>query len=173
MTDTNNLQSEINTLLTPSGGVAASETPQQAQVVPVEQIQVTQPNVINDVRPAVDAPQFSPIVPQIQSQPNSYSTTIQETANKQFNSFLLIGGVCLVAGIVVLFVFRKTIFGPLTYSDCLEIETSTKVLLEPKYCVTPEGEIFFENKKDAPPENLGPEATMDPNNPPETILPGV
>ena len=180
MTDTNNLQSEINTLLIPGDGVTAPEPPQQTQVIPMEQIQVAQPEIpmiqqglISDIRPAVDATQFSPVVPPIQRQPMDYSIETESKATKQFNYFLIIGAIGLLVVVALILFFRQKIFGPLTYSDCISIVESKKIELEPRYCVTPEGDVFFENKNDAPPKNLQPVETSDPNNPPETILPSI
>ncbi len=180
MTDTENLQGEIDTLLIPSDGVATPETQQQPQVMPMEQIQVTPPELqvsqrglISEIRPATESPQLSPNVPPIQRQPIDYSIQTEESANKQFHYYLIIGAIGLFVVITLILLFRQKIFGPLTYLDCLAIPESRKIALEPKYCVTPKGDIFFENKKDAPPKNLPPVNTIDQKNPPETILPSL
>lgn len=145
MSDTNNLQSEVNTLLTPIG-----DTLPVPVVLPLEQIQVNQSDMLGEIRPAVDVPQFSPIVPPIQRQTEEFSSTTEERANKQFNFLLLIGILGIVAIIVLVSFFRKRIFGTLTYSDCIAIPESKTVSLRPRYCVTPEGAVFFQNKSDAP-----------------------
>lgn len=139
MVDSNNLQNEVNTLL-------GDKTPPEFQspVKPVTQIS-NQPQII----PAVEIQQTSSFVPPIQSNPQAtYAQPhiIEENPVKRFNYSYIIGAVILISiGAVGLFSFRTEIVGPLTYADCLKQPGSSNVDLEPKYCVMPDGEVFFEN----------------------------
>ena len=157
------LQNEINTLLDPVGvGVqpiaqaqpvtnvapvtAAPTSPQaQAQVMPTTQ----NLNQQQFAQASTNTPQTSSLVPPIQNT-RSYASSraSDDQKEKPQSSFLLPATIILVAcALVGFFIFRKSLLGPLTYSDCTEIPGSTKVDLEPKYCVTPEGKMFFENKR--------------------------
>lgn len=177
MPNQDDLQSEVNTLLAPNDG-STGEPQNQPQTIPIQPISVISPEqqlpqtpTLPEFRPAVEVPQVSPIVPPIQSHPQTEVFQEKVSPTKSVNLPLIATLIVIVVGISFLYSFRKSIFGPLTFSDCTEIEGSTKVLLEPKYCVTPEGEIFFENRKEAPPKNLDTLPQGNLGTPSETILP--
>lgn len=157
MADTDTLQDEINTLLEPS--VPHSAQPQITPVAPVatqpinsENYQPIQGGAQEITQPAVDTPHVSPLVPPIEKQVDYSESFESNFTEKKSKSILPLIAVLLllIGSIVAFFLFRKNIFGPLTYSDCLQTAGSTRVDLEPKYCVTPEGKMFFENKKGIP-----------------------
>lgn len=143
MPEVNDLQNQVNTILGP-------KAEPQPQVTPIPNIS-TQPIL----RPVVDSNQQSPLVPPIQSQ-ESYvpaeGRIFEEKKSANYTK-LILATVVLVVGSVAVYFSRgtvKTIVGPLSYADCLEIEGSKKINLEPKYCTTPEGETFFENENNLP-----------------------
>lgn len=153
MTDTNNLQSEINTLLIPVGDIPSPNTSEHTQVLPLKQIQVRHPDPDVETQSATTdttESQHSQFVPPIQREPYSYQTITRENANNQFSVMLIIGIVGLTTTTALILLFRQKIFGPLTYSDCIAIPESKIVTLKPKYCVTPDGALFFEKKSDEP-----------------------
>jgi hypothetical protein len=77
---------------------------------------------------------------------NSLSIKDPKSSRGNFTSIFVLAGLFII-GIVMLIFFRKSILGPLTYKNCLETPGITKVDLDPKYCVTSNGDVFFENKK--------------------------
>lgn len=117
-------------------------------------------NIQNEIdgilKPAVNAPQVSPIVPPIQTiqRPEVYSQFQEPTPVNEKSGLLKITIFIflIIAVVTALYYFRNQLFGSLSYDDCLQIEESTRVDLEPKYCVAPDGKIFFENRKLIPPE---------------------
>jgi hypothetical protein len=129
MPDPTDLQNEVNTILQPT----VYSNPPGFETVPTQN--TTQP---------------SPLVPPIQSN-RQQDSIINTESNKNTGliAFIIII-ILLIIGILAIYFFRKSLFGPLTYLDCLEIKESTRVDLEPKYCVTPDGEMFFENRKLVP-----------------------
>ncbi len=159
MVDTNNLQNEVNTLL-------GDKTPPEFQspVMPVSQIS-NQPIL----RPAVEADQYQNIAPPIQSNPQSYIQPQIFEESKKNNYGMLIGVlVLLIVGSATAFTFRTKIFGPLTYSDCLKSPGSSHVSLTPRYCVMPDGDVFFENKN-----LITDESGLEPTPFDQSIVPGL
>jgi hypothetical protein len=89
-------------------------------------------------------PPITSIAPPIQNKKQEEIFQPQTKQQKSFKIINIVILVLLVAGAIIFYFFRNQLFGTLTYSDCLKVAGSTKVDLEPKYCLTPEGKIFFE-----------------------------
>jgi len=138
MVGTSKLQNEVNNLL-------GDKTPHEFQspVKPIAPI-YSQPQIRSDVKNQQTSSIVPPIQTKLQQNPYSQSQIFEDKKNNHLG-VIIITAIVIFIGTATIFTFRTKILGPLTYSDCLKIEGSSRVDLEPKYCVTPDGEMFFEN----------------------------
>jgi len=99
---------------------------------------------------------------------NEIPAPINITEDKKNNNLLyLLGLIILVLLIAILAIFKNKIIGPLSYAECLKIDDATIQELEPRYCVTSKGKVFYEN-----PEILNQESDNQPTPFDQTIVPG-
>ncbi len=196
-----NLQNEINQIIdtsvdsnsstqAPSNLENQQINPQSVNPTPYQQTQSLQQSA-NTVPPRVQKITQPPSYEETLNQTQVQATTSFENANSdqtEISFFSVVQGfvqkyviqiaVFMVILLIILAVFlASSKFGPISFSDCIKMEESTVVQLEPAYCVTPDGDVFFKNRSEKIPvgENQESESpdTFDPNNPPATILPEI
>jgi hypothetical protein len=192
MSEDSNFQDEINTILDTTK-LANSDT-----ATPIQPA-VTQPSIqpapvqAPPAQPYIAQQPIAPVQPNVTQQPITPQPIIEtpqqsyeiQTSNvvsigTKINEFVKKHLILLVLSsvgiLIILALFlSRTSLGPVSFKNCTEIEGSTVVKLEPEYCVTPEGDVFFKNKNEEVPVGEGkntPES-FDPNNPPATILPEI
>lgn len=170
MQENQNLQSEIDMLIN-QNQESSPETPAPtAQTAPTPVASPQPPQQVNMMQP--QQTQGQEMSPETDSVDMDTVDRSKQLANSNSLKYILIGlGTVTLFGIVAAYFFRSSILGPLNFNDCVELETSRVIELEPAYCVTQEGEIFYKNRNEALPESSDYTDTFDPNNPPETILP--
>lgn len=184
MPENQNLQNEIDSILTRTNSNSNNQVIPGSTTPQTQNIQ-TQPNPLQTANQIPQQPMgaqqqnitdiHSINTPQITTHPTSQqntqnSNTVQkESKPLPYLAIIGIGTVAIL--LVLLFLNRKSIFGPVSFTDCANLETSRIVELEPAYCMTQEGKIFYKNRSEKLPENSEYTETFDPANPPETVLP--
>lgn len=145
MQNNEQLQADIDTILKNSvntpGTPQNSSSQQNLQNNPANFSQ-SQPTVAPQIQPA-STPHITS--PEIESQLNLSNNS----ENNAYNKVILFIPLIIVLIIIVITLIVKSI-GPRSFDDCIADDTSKIYTLEPVYCQTKKGKIFYQDGIDRP-----------------------